>query len=38
MHLKEPARLKTPKEGSTIGRKREREERKKRNLDPLGMK
>jgi hypothetical protein len=28
-HLKEPARLKTPKEGSTKGRKREREERKK---------
>jgi hypothetical protein len=26
-HLKEPARLKTPKEGSTTGRKREREER-----------
>jgi hypothetical protein len=28
MHLKEPARLKTPKEGSTKGRKREREEKK----------
>jgi hypothetical protein len=33
MHLKEPAGLKTPKEGSTKGRKRERKERKK-NLDP----
>jgi hypothetical protein len=26
--MKEPARLKTPKEGSTKGRKREREEKK----------
>jgi hypothetical protein len=27
-HLKEPARLKTPKEGSTKGRKREKEEKR----------
>jgi hypothetical protein len=34
--MKEPERLKTPKEGSTKGRKREKEKRKK--ADPLGMK
>jgi hypothetical protein len=37
MHLKEPAGLKTPKKGSTKGRKREREEREKKPR-PLGMK
>jgi len=31
-HLKEPARLKTPKEGSTKGRKREREEKKEPSI------
>jgi hypothetical protein len=31
--MKEPARLKTPKEGSTKGRKK-RERREKKNLDP----
>jgi hypothetical protein len=40
MHLKEPARLKTPKEGSIKGRKKRerREKREKKAPRPLGMK